>query len=1095
MKKIISVIVVTAILLTSVSQGLFAFAKTDNGREALLAFSEGLTEMIRENVEDDTVNADSIPSYSGPDFSMGESLSLFETKRLIVKAKKLNDFQGAVDYVSGYNDLYILQYATVADAKNAYNYYLECNDVQYVEPDVVMETTEEDVEVNVPVDIGEMDEIKATAIEWLSDKIGFTELKEKLANNIADDYVLVAVLDSGVDTDHELLVDRIEDSGANMSDTGEADSIEDDYGHGTHVAGIIASNTLSNVKIRPYKVLNQYGKGSLSSIAIAVEMAVADGADIVNMSLSAKMVSERMTEAVNYAVANDVNVVVAAGNSGADLDNVYVSPACIEAAITVSATDKNDELADFSNYDNTIDIAAPGTNIESSYLDNTYASLSGTSMSAPQVAAGLALIQTIYADKPAAECEEMIKDYAIKMVENEGENHFGAGLLYLKYLLDGMPTTTSPYFSVESCEFTDIFTVEILCAEKDATIFYLTYDTDLESFSIFNGIKYKEPIKISVDTKIAAIAYTGGKYPSEIVTVEYDRIGTADEDFYDINSFGYITGYYDNKTEIVVPEVVKNTAVIGISSSAFADNTKLESVTLPAAVTDINSYAFDGCTSLKYVSGSGVDDVASYAFRNTALETVDFPKLEVIGNYSFSGASGFSEMSFENLTEIGTNAFEESGITSFDAPKLEKMGSNCFASCYNLESVSMPLITELPIGVFKNCISLKNIDLPEITAIKANAFRNVSIERFESEKVTEVANYAFADNSSLEYVYLPNVKTTGTYVFSNCTSLIIVGLTSLEELNASTFSGCTSLINLYLPNVTSVVKNAFKGSYVEMLKFENVDVIKSLPDTLQALLLPETATLISASTPSTDFKVYGYEGSYAETYAELVDKEFCPVPAIYEKSSTQVSADEQYIYVLAIGYNCTYQWYSNETDSNKGGTLIEGAIHFYYEPSPEENCTAYYCVITSDYNGYYGTVVSDPILNAPEYRDADYTEYNALIEEISSLDRTLYDEEYLEALDELLETDVSGLKYSQQSQIDSLVAEMRLALELVVNSFVMGDLNGDNRVSAIDVRFALKHVAGLVLLQNSYLIAGDMNNDGEITAVDARLIAEKALVV
>ena len=1092
LKKFISIVIVMTMLLTSVSQGLFVFAESNNERARLEEFGADLTAMIRENSVEAGAGADMFPSFSAPEFSTGVSSDLFETKRLIVKADRLKDYQGAVDCVSGYNDLYILQYNTVSEAKKAYEYYLECDNVQYVEPDVIVETSE-DIEVNVPVDIGEMDEIKASAIEWLSDKIGFSGIKDKLVDKIENDYILVAVLDSGVDTDHELLVDRIEDSSANMSDTGEADSIEDDYGHGTHVAGIIASNTLSNVKIRPYKVLNQYGKGSLSTIAHAVDIAVADGADIINMSLSAKLVSERMTEAVNDAVASDVNVVVSAGNSGSDLDLVYYSPACIESAITVSATDKNDNLADFSNYDNTIDICAPGTNIESSYLNNTYASLSGTSMAAPQVTAGLALIQSIYSNKSASECEEMIKEYAIKMFENEGENHFGAGMLYLKYLLDGMPTTTAPVFSVDSCEFSEIFTVEIVCAEPDASIYYLTYDTDLESFSMFDGVRYEEPIRISVDTKIAAIAYTGGKYPSEIVTVEYDRIGSAEEDFYEINSLGYITDYYDSKSEIVVPEVVKNKKVVGIASNAFKGNTKLVSVTLPADVTDINSSAFEGCTSLTYVAGSGVEKIGSYAFRDTALETVDFPKLERIGSYAFAGTTNLGDMTFNNLTEMDMYVFDESGITGFNAPILEKFGTNCFASCYNLEAVSMPLITELPIGTFKNCISLKTVDLPELVSIKANAFRNSAFESFVGEKVTEVGNYAFADNSNLQYVYLPNVTSTGTNIFSDCTSLIIIGLPSLKELNASVFSGCASLINLYLPEVTSVVKNAFKGSSVEMLKFESIEEIKSLPDTLQVILLPETLTLVSTTAPGTDFVVYGYEGSYAEEYAESVNREFRPVPAIYEKTSTQVSADEQYIYVLAIGFDCKYQWYSNETASNTGGTLIEGAIRFYYEPDPDDNCTAYYCVVTSECNGHYGTVVTEPILNAPEYRDADYTEYNALVEEINSLDRTLYDEEYLNDLDELLLTDVSGLKLSQQGQIDELVAQISVALELVKNSFVMGDLNGDKLVSAIDVRFALKQVAGIVELSQSQLVAADRNNDGEITAVDARLIMQKAL--
>ena len=207
------------------------------------------------------------------------------------------------------------------------------------------------------------------------------------------------------------------------------------------------------------------------------------------------------------------------------------------------------------------------------------------------------------------------------------------------------------------------------------------------------------------------------------------------------------------------------------------------------------------------------------------------------------------------------------------------------------------------------------------------------------------------------------------------------------------------------------------------------------------------------------------------------------------------SSDEEYIFVYAIGFNCTYQWYRNDTASNVGGTAIEGAVNFFYEPSPEDNCTAYYCVITSDNGTYHSTVTTEPILNAPEYRDADYTEYNKLIEEINSLDRALYDEGYLEQLDELLKNDISGMKLSQQDEIDTLVNQISVALELVKNSFVMGDLNGDNNVSAIDVRFALKHVAGLQIFTNHQFTVGDMDSDGLITAADARLIMQKSLEI
>ncbi len=1130
MKKIISVLIVTTIFLTSVSQGLFVFARNTNEYSDIDVFAEKLSQMIRENdvefvtdVENVLIspmyNSGTVSDCSEVDSSIYDDWSddAFERCRLIVKSKHKIDYQNAIDCVSGYNDLYILQYESEISAKKAYEYYLECDNVEYVEPDIIYGATIDEVpgiEISDD-DASEFNDATAAALEWLSDKIGFSDIKEKLEERIEDDYVLVAVIDSGADTGHELLADRLIESDINFSSSGERNCVEDDYGHGTHVAGIVANHTLNNVKIKPYKVLNYEGQGSLSAIAVAIDLAVADGADIINLSLTAKGESKAMTDAINNAVASDVNVVVAAGNNGKDLDNTYYSPACIESAITVSATDRNDNLASFSNYDGPIDIAAPGTDIKSSYLNNTYLSLNGTSMAAPQVAAGLALLQSVSLDMPATESESIIKEFTIAMHENEGENHFGAGLLFLKYLLDGKPTVADPVFSVESCSFSETFTVEITCPDKDAEIYYLVYDTDLGSINLFDSLKYSKPIKITVDTKISAIAYAKGQLPSSIVTVEYNRIGNSEEDFYDINLLGYITAYYGSDKDVIVPDVIKDTVVKGVGIGAFKENRHIQNIVLPDSCEKINASAFKDCSSLVSISGTGIKAVATSAFEDSSVETVIFPNMENIGTYAFSGCSNLtsiklsqvkeiSSYAFQNttnlgsvycneLTEMGMNVFEQSGIDSFNAPKLLSIGNNAFMDCYNLVSVSAQNLTVLTLGAFKNCIALKTIDMPSLIEIGANAVRNTGIEDFSGTTVEKIGNYAFADNYYLEKAYFPVATSTGTNVFLNCSSLQIVGLLSLEELNGNTFSNCPSLINLYLPNAVSVVKSAFKGSSVEILRFEKIETIKDLPTTLKALILPNTTSSVTASTPKTDYVVYGYDDSYAEQYASNVNKRFEPIPAIYYKTSQQVSVDETYIFVYAIGFNCKYQWYRNDIVSNEGGTAIEGAVQFFYEPSPEEDCAAYYCEVTCDNGTYNRTITTEPILNAPEYRTADYTEYNKLIEEIESLDRSLYDDEYLEQLDKLLETDISGLKLSQQDMVDELVSQLSVTLELLKNSFVMGDLNGDNHVSAIDVRFALKNVAGIQTFTNQQFVAADMNSDGTITAVDARLIMQKAL--
>ena len=1084
MRRALSVVLSITIALLAVSQGFSAFAQ-DNKINKLYNFAEELSDMVRENsvdesdvednLEEKIIKADAFyGSLSETDFT-GLSDDAFDTKRLIVKSKKSIDYQGAIDCVSGYNDLHILQYDSIIATKLAYNYYLTCDYVDYVEPDVIM-SAQDDVEVpdiNISdEDISDMNDVTAAAIEWLSDKIGFSDIKDKLAENINDDYVLVAVLDSGVDTDHEYFEGRLESCDYNGSSSGERGSVEDDYGHGTHVAGIIAGNTLDNVKIKPYKVLNEEGQGSLSSIAVAVDLAVADGADIINMSLTAQNYSQTMIDAVNNAVAKDVNVVAAAGNKHSDLDNVYITPACIESAITVSATDRNDNLASFSNYDGPIDIAAPGELIKSCYLNNTYTSMSGTSMAAPQVSAGLAIIQTIFADKPAIECEGMIKDYAIALRGAENHNYFGAGLLCLRYLIDGRPTTADPVFSVDSCTFSEPFEVSISCADDDAKIYYAIYNAgDVGDVNWLDATEYTAPIRVTVDTKIVAVALGDGKLPSSVITVEYDRFTESEEQDYEINLLGFITDYYGSETDLTIPEIIKGKVVNGIASGAFENKKFLKSVVLPDTAETLNSNAFSGCSSLESISGAGVKTLGLKSLSNCKnLVTIDFPKLEGIADYTFS-ESGIKDVNFPNVVSLGTNAFN---------------------GCDKLVSASLPLIENVNIGTFRNCTALKSVDIGSATKISANAFRNTGVERIKIEKVEEIGNFAFCDNKLLVSIILPDVTDAGAYAFQNCPSLRAVALPKLEKVSSTFFKGCSSLKTLYLPSVDSVVKNAFTGSSVEYLKFDCVESIESLPDTLVNLVIPSTVEKITA-VPSKPFSIYGYSGTYAQEYANENNKEFFSVPSLVTELADKVNTETGYIFAYAIGFNCTYQWYKNDVNSNENGMLIEGANSCYYKPSRSDNAGVYYCVITSDDGVKKESITTKAILNAPEYRDADYTEFNALLKEYQQIDKSLYKDGEFDEVDELLSIDVTEYSLAEQDQLDEYVKHIKELIDNAELGFVLCDVNADGKVSIIDARLTLKAVVGSYTLNKNQTLAADVNGDGKVSIADSRAILKSVL--
>ncbi|MDR3609211.1 MAG: S8 family serine peptidase [Ignavibacteriaceae bacterium] len=235
------------------------------------------------------------------------------------------------------------------------------------------------------------------------------------------DSIKVAILDSGIDYMHPALGKGY---GPGFKVIGGYDFVNndndpmDDNGHGTHVAGIIAANTDSikgvapNALLLAYKVLNADGNGYESDIIAGIERAVDpdnngspdDKVDIANMSLGgAGDPNDAMSTAVNNAVKIGVVFCVAAGNSGKY--GTIGSPGCAEDAITVGSTDKSNLSSYFSSkgptsdaYTIKPDILAPGSNIKSTFLNNTYQILSGTSMATPHITGVCALIKKQHKD-------------------------------------------------------------------------------------------------------------------------------------------------------------------------------------------------------------------------------------------------------------------------------------------------------------------------------------------------------------------------------------------------------------------------------------------------------------------------------------------------------------------------------------------------------------------------------------------------------------------------------------------------------------------------------------------------------------------------
>jgi thermitase len=213
--------------------------------------------------------------------------------------------------------------------------------------------------------------------------------------------VKIAILDTGINQTHEDLASKIV---TNQNFTG-SPTAEDNYGHGTHVAGIAAAITNNstgvagvgyNSALMNVKVLDDTGSGAYSWIANGIIWATDNGANVINMSLGGSSGSSTLQNAVDYATSHGVVVVAAAGNSGSSSPSY---PAYYSNTIAVAATDSNDAKASWSNYGSWVDVAAPGVDIFSTMPNHVnqigltnYGSLSGTSMATPHVAGLAALV-------------------------------------------------------------------------------------------------------------------------------------------------------------------------------------------------------------------------------------------------------------------------------------------------------------------------------------------------------------------------------------------------------------------------------------------------------------------------------------------------------------------------------------------------------------------------------------------------------------------------------------------------------------------------------------------------------------------------------
>jgi len=260
--------------------------------------------------------------------------------------------------------------------------------------------------------------------------------------------IKVCVADTGYDPAHEDLPKGGDVTGRDNPDYPGSSWDVDGHGHGTHcsgtvaalggnnegVVGVIPDNAGGKFQLMIGKALSDSGGGSWSGVMKAVELCVNDGAKVVSLSLGGSGYSSSMnTFFKTLYEEQDVLFVAAAGNGG---NSGYLYPASYGALMSVAALDSNQNRASFSQFNDQVEISAPGVSVESTLPNDRYAAWSGTSMATPHVAGVAGLLWMHF-----PQCKNyQIRNVLLATAKDRGssgcDNYYGTGLVQAKDAYD-----------------------------------------------------------------------------------------------------------------------------------------------------------------------------------------------------------------------------------------------------------------------------------------------------------------------------------------------------------------------------------------------------------------------------------------------------------------------------------------------------------------------------------------------------------------------------------------------------------------------------------------------------------------------------------
>lgn len=371
----------------------------------------------------------------------------------------------------------------------------------------------------------------------------------------------IAVIDSGV-FPHSLIRGKLLSSGYDYVDDDE-DSLNDLYGHGTNVAGIIADCTVDEpVYIYPIRVLNSSGSGKMSNVVNAVREAKQRGVTVINLSLESMVMSEALDDAIIEAVSSGIIVVVAAGNSSCNTSEVCPAHLTDAGVIVVGAAEGSEgsyTIASYSNYGSSVDVYAFGTGINCCSRSGGYTNETGTSMAAPHVSALCALMHLIHPGLSPGQAEQRLQQASL-----------GTGSVIVPDSLYMIPTEEGFFLSSIRMNIGDCVILPSMAFPQTACE-AIAYQSSDENIVVLNdGV---------LETRGLGTA-----------TVTATCHGFEDVMF-------QVTVNDSPNSSIDLPDALEK-----IEDEAFYGTSFISKVTIPDSVSTIGNYVFESCDSLNWIT-------------------------------------------------------------------------------------------------------------------------------------------------------------------------------------------------------------------------------------------------------------------------------------------------------------------------------------------------------------------------------------------------------------------------------------------------------------------------------------------------------------